>query len=99
MKEKENNRKDFWKSLSKLDWVALAVCAVGVWAALPFNPLREQQGFGLLRLLGTIAGVYLFYRFWSRWRSQIMWSLRNRLIVAYLFVAVVPILLLLILAS
>jgi phosphoserine phosphatase RsbU/P len=99
MKEKENNRKDFWKSLSKLDWVALAVCAVGVWAALPFNPLREQQGFGLLRLLGTIAGVYLFYRFWSRWRSQIMWSLRNRLIVAYLFVAVVPIFLLLILAS
>ena len=35
------------------------------------------------------------FRFAGWWRTRLLWSLRNRLIVAYLFIAVVPILLIL----
>ena len=54
---------------------------------------------GFLRFLGLLAIFYLLYRFWSRWRNQLLWSLRNRLIVAYLFIAIVPVMLILIFAS
>ena len=91
----------FWKSLSPLDWTALGVCLAGLLASLPginFS-LQGVPGVRFLRFLALIGVFYLLYRFWSRWRSQLLWSLRNRLIVAYLFIAVVPIILLLILAS
>ena len=52
-----------------------------------------------LRFLALLALFYFAYRFWSRWRAELLWSLRNRLIVAYVFIAVVPILLLVILAG
>jgi len=52
-----------------------------------------------LRFAGLLAIFYLLYRFWSRWRNQLLWSLRNRLIVAYLFIAIVPVVLILIFAS
>jgi sigma-B regulation protein RsbU (phosphoserine phosphatase) len=87
----------FWKSLSKLDWLAVALCVIGLVAAT--NPVSNLPGAGLLRLLGVLAVFYVAYRFWSRWREELLWSLRNRLILAYLFLAVVPIVLLLILAS
>jgi len=61
--------------------------------------VRSLPGAGLLRLAGLLAFFYVAYRFWSRWREELLWSLRNRLILAYLFLAVVPIVLLLILAS
>jgi len=54
---------------------------------------------GFLRFLALIGALYLAYRFWSRWRNELLWSLRNRLIVAYVFIAVVPIFLLVILAN
>jgi len=87
----------FWRSLSKLDWLAVGVCVAGLAAA--FNPTSTLPGIGFLRLLGVLAVIYVLYRFWSRWREELLWSLRNRLILAYLFLAVVPIVLLLILAS
>jgi phosphoserine phosphatase RsbU/P len=89
----------FWKSLSALDWAALGVCAAGLLVTLPGINLEGVVGTRFLRFLAVSAVCYLLYRFWSRWRSQLLWSLRNRLIVAYLFIAVVPIILLLILAS
>ncbi len=52
-----------------------------------------------LRFLALLALFYVAYRFWSRWRTELLWSLRNRLIVAYVFIAVVPIILLVILAG
>jgi phosphoserine phosphatase RsbU/P len=87
----------FWKSLSKLDWAAITVFLAGLWAW--WQGATFQGSAGLLRFVGLLAGCYLLYRFWVRWRSQLLWSLRNRLIVAYLFIAVVPIILLLVLAS
>jgi phosphoserine phosphatase RsbU/P len=93
----ENIQTSFWKSLSKLDWFALALCVIGLAAAT--NPVRNLPGAGFFRLLGVLAVFYLLYRFWSRWREELLWSLRNRLILAYLFLGVVPTVLLLILAS
>src|ERR1700687_5442578 len=89
----------FWKSLSALDWAALGVCVAGLLVSLPGINLQGVVGIRFLRFMALIAVFYLLYRFCSRWRSQLLWSLRNRLIVAYLFIAVVPIILLLILAS
>jgi phosphoserine phosphatase RsbU/P len=46
-----------------------------------------------LKYLAVLAAIYLFFRFIGWWRNKLLWSLRNRLIVAYLFIAFVPILL------
>jgi len=94
-----NQRKSFWKGLSRLDSAALVVCAFGVWAGLVGVSSQGTTWMGLARFLGMVAAFYLLYRFWTSWRSELLWSLRNRLILAYLFIAFVPILLILILAS
>jgi sigma-B regulation protein RsbU (phosphoserine phosphatase) len=97
MNGRENQQNSLWKSLSALDWVAVAVCALAFPALVGAKLLQGLPGLGLLRFVGLIAGCYLTYRVWGHWRSQVLWSLRNRLIVAYLFIAVVPVFLLLIL--
>ncbi len=97
MKLTATQQESFWKSLSRLDWLALAFCVAGLVAAT--DPIDNLRVAGLLRLLGLLAAGYIVYRYWSRWRTELMWSLRNRLIVTYVFLAVVPIVLLLILAS
>ena len=94
-----NQRKSFWKGLPRLGWAALVVCAFGVWAGLVGVSAQGAAWMGLARFLGMVAAFYLLYRFWTSWRSELLWSLRNRLILAYLFIAFVPILLILILAS
>src|SRR5271170_4563633 len=99
MTVRENPEKAFWKSLSALDWLAFVMCALGLFLMFARDLIPNLPGPGLLRFLGTLAAFYLLYRFWTRWRTQLLWSLRNRLIVAYLFIAVVPILLLLIFSS
>jgi sigma-B regulation protein RsbU (phosphoserine phosphatase) len=99
MNGKGNQRTPFWKSLSKLDWVALVVTLLGIWAWWSGSPLQGHPGILLLRLLSMPALLYLAYRFWSRWRTELLWSLRNRLIVSYLFIAVVPVILLVVLAN
>src|SRR5712692_1423743 len=48
--------------------------------------------FSFLKYLAVLAGVYLLFRFIGWWRNRLLWSLRNRLIVAYLFIGAVPIL-------
>jgi hypothetical protein len=76
----------FWKSLSALDWIALAALFLGLVAGI--SGTTGQPGIGLLRFLGLIAVFYLLFRFWTRWRDQLLWSLRNRLFVAYLFMGI-----------
>jgi phosphoserine phosphatase RsbU/P len=95
MNGKEKPQKTFWKTLSILDWVAMVVCLVGLWVTGIGSTVR---GTGFLKYLAVIASGYLLYRFWRRLRADLLWSLRNRLIVVYLFIAVVPIILLLALA-
>src|SRR5437870_4380997 len=78
---------------SRLTWpdlISTAVAAGGLLAAI----FGFSGGiFNFLKYLAVLAGVYLLFRLIGWWRDRLLWSLRNRLIVAYLFIAFVPILL------
>ena len=85
------NLREFWRRISRLDLIALGLFAAG--AAAFFLELSGGL-FSFLKFLAVLAGLYLLFRFIGWWRTRLLWSLRNRLIVAYLFIAVVPVLLL-----
>jgi phosphoserine phosphatase RsbU/P len=79
---------------SPIDRVALAILLlsliVRVVAALGTHvPYSAFLGF-----LSFLAIIYLVIRLIPWFRTKVMWPLRNRLIVAYVFIAVVPIILL-----
>ena len=85
----------FWRTTSPLDRLATIVlifCIVS-WTT-PFG--RYVAFLGAWRvILFVIAAGYLIVRL-ARWaRKRLLWGLRNRLIVAYIFIAVVPVVLLL----
>lgn len=82
-----------------LDRIALGLVALrlGFWV-LGFTRLHFSLPT-FFSLLFFLASAYLLLRFLAWWRTRLLWSLRNRLIVAYLFIAVVPILLLLIMTA
>jgi len=81
--------KDVWSRLTWPDLASTAVAAGGLMAAIfGFN----GGFFNFLKYLAVLAGVYLLFRLIGWWRNRLLWSLRNRLIVAYLFIAAVPIL-------
>lgn len=85
----------FLRRTSLLDRLALAVLLLYGLARLAgaFGfPLPIADLFGLLAF---IAIFYFFFRLMPWVRNQLLWRLRNRLIVAYIFIAVVPIVLLL----
>jgi sigma-B regulation protein RsbU (phosphoserine phosphatase) len=54
---------------------------------------------GLFSLLSFISVIYFLVRLMPWFRNQLLWRLRNRLIVAYIFIAVVPVVLLLTMVS
>ncbi|HEX8882151.1 MAG TPA: hypothetical protein VF749_19050, partial [Candidatus Acidoferrum sp.] len=77
-----------WSRLSWLDIVCSAIVALGLLVQLL---AIEGRVFRFLEFLAVFAAIYLIVRFFGWWRSRLLWSLRNRLIVAYLFIAFVPI--------
>lgn len=88
MKPFLSSLKQVWSRLSWLDMVCSAIVALGLLLQL----FGINGGvFSFLEFLAVVAGIYLVVRFVARWRSRLLWSLRNRLIVAYVFIAVVPI--------
>src|SRR5215472_15426135 len=89
MKRLLTGLKEVWHRLSWLD----VVCSALVVAGLLVELLGISGGvFSFIEYLSVLAAVYILIRFVVWWRSRLLWSLRNRLIVAYLFIAVVPIL-------
>jgi sigma-B regulation protein RsbU (phosphoserine phosphatase) len=89
MKPFRANLKEVWSRLTWPDLVSTAVVAAGLLAAI----FRFNGGFfSFLKYLAVLAGVYLLFRLIAWWRNRLLWSLRNRLIVAYLFIAAVPVL-------
>jgi sigma-B regulation protein RsbU (phosphoserine phosphatase) len=62
-----------------------------------FFPQAPQSSFFLF--LAVLAFGYLAVRGFQWAREHLLWSLRNRLVIAYLFIAVVPVLLLLTMAG
>src|SRR6267142_3497313 len=84
--------KEVWDHLSWLDILSTFVVIAGLLLQLlSFNAGPSN----FLKYLAVLAALYLLVRFIGWWRSRLLWSLRNRLIVAYLFIAFVPILLIL----
>jgi phosphoserine phosphatase RsbU/P len=85
----------FLRRTSTLDRVLIAALLLG--AGLGLAELFERSLFLslLFGLLSLAAFVYLSVRLWPWLRTRLLWRLRNRLIVAYVFIAVVPVILLL----
>ena len=85
--------------MSLVDVAALVILAV--YAALfifhLFFPQTRQSGFFLF--LAVLSFSYFAIRGFIWARRYLLWSLRNRLITAYIFIAVVPVLLLLTMAG
>lgn len=89
----------FFRRLSPLDRIALAIIALYIaiqateaaGVRVPFSAF-----LGFLAFLGV---VYLAIRSVPWIRSELLWGLRNRLVVAYVFIAVVPVVLLLAMAG
>ncbi|MGA2098320.1 MAG: SpoIIE family protein phosphatase [Candidatus Acidiferrum sp.] len=81
-----------WRRISRIDVFAILLILAGVTCAI----LDLSGGFAsFLKFFAILAAVYAIFRLAGWWRTRLLWSLRNRLIVAYLFIAVVPILLIL----
>lgn len=81
-----------WRRLSRIDLAAALLIVAGSVCAL----LGLSSGLAsFLKFVGVLAAVYAVFRLVGWWRTRLLWSLRNRLVVAYLFIAVVPILLIL----
>jgi len=89
------NLSNLWRRLSWPDLTAIVLAVVGTVAAISN---RSGGAYSFAKFVGILSAGYLLFRTISWWRSRLLWSLRNRLIVAYLFIAVVPVLLLLTLA-
>jgi phosphoserine phosphatase RsbU/P len=89
----------FLRRTSPLDRIALVLLAVYlvVRIAAAFGAVIPHSTF--VAFLAFAAGAYFVVRLIPWFRRRVLWSLRNRLIVAYLFMAVVPILLLLVMTG
>jgi sigma-B regulation protein RsbU (phosphoserine phosphatase) len=86
------NLRNAWRRLSRIDLFSILLILGGAIAAI----LDLSGGLAsFVKFFAILATVYLVFRFAGWWRTRLLWSLRNRLIVAYLFIAVVPILLIL----
>jgi sigma-B regulation protein RsbU (phosphoserine phosphatase) len=84
------NLRNAWRRLSRIDLFAIGLILGGATCSI----LDLSGGIAsFLKFVAIIATVYALFRLASWWRTRLLWSLRNRLIVAYLFIAVVPILL------
>jgi phosphoserine phosphatase RsbU/P len=83
-----------WRKLARVEKAFLLVLLLHLILSLAAPP----SGFNIvltiaLWTLGVVVGVRLARRFTAR----VIWRLRNRLMVAYIFIAVVPILMILVL--
>jgi phosphoserine phosphatase RsbU/P len=89
------NLRTVWNRISRLDLLALLVALAG---GLAYLSDAEGALFNYLKFIALLAALYLLYRLLAWGRNRLLWSLRNRLIVAGLFIALVPVVLLGILA-
>src|SRR5512140_3687270 len=86
----------FWKKRSWLE----KTTAVVITLLLIFSAIgRPSSVIGLLEFAAIITGGILAIRYIRRWLAVLMWRLRYRLIVTYIFIGVVPLLLLFTMAA
>ena len=87
------------RRLTPVDRIALGIALLyaAVWASRIVGyepPLARFVAFLFFLSLG-----YLIFRVGGWTRSRLLWSLRNRLIIAYIFIAFVPVVMLLVLGA
>ncbi len=94
-----NRGRAIWAGMSLVDWIALALLVIygAFLGAREYYSQIPQTGF--LLFLAICAAIYWLVRGWIWARDNLLWSLRNRLVAAYVFIAVVPVLLLLAMAG
>jgi phosphoserine phosphatase RsbU/P len=80
----------FWRRLSRLDLVAFVLFVLGLSVYVLGG---NGGGLSFVKFLSAISAAYLVIRIIGWWRTKLLWRLRDRLIVAYLFIALVPVLL------
>jgi phosphoserine phosphatase RsbU/P len=90
-----SNIRTAWDRISRVDLVALLLALAG---GLAYLLEAEGATFNYLKFIALLASLYVLYRLLGWGRNRLLWSLRNRLIVAGLFIALVPVLLLVLLA-
>ncbi|MEO8595493.1 MAG: SpoIIE family protein phosphatase [Candidatus Solibacter sp.] len=81
-----------WRGLGRVEKVFLVLLAV--WALLFFSGFGQRYQT-LAGVAAIVMGVVTIIKIGRMALRNLIWRLRNRLIVAYLFIAVVPIVLLL----
>ena len=73
-----------WRRLSWPDIAAMVLVSLGISAVL----VGLSGGiYSFLKFLGLLSAGYLAFRLIAWGRNRLLWSLRNRLIVAGLFLA------------
>ena len=88
--------KSRWKKLGKLEKLCVIVLAL----YLILLALVPAIGFtAFVQFVVIVLGIWQLFRLVRFFLRKVIWSLRNRLVVTYLFIAVVPILLILTLAG
>ena len=92
--------REMWRTrFGKFSTVVLAA-NVGVWFGSRLGLRLIGPGAKtFLRFLLLFCALYLLLRYFGRIRRGLLWRLRNRLLIAYVFIAIIPILLILSMAS
>src|ERR1019366_7003728 len=81
-----------WRRFGLIERAFLVLLAV--WLALYFSGISSLTQ-SLVGLVAFFLGLAVLFRVARRGMRKAIWRLRNRLIAAYLFIAVVPIVLIL----
>ena len=91
--------RSFWLGMSVLDLAALAIVVIyaALWGLRFLYPQTPQSGFLIFLTICALGYLAVRASLWAK--NHLLWSLRNRLITAYVFIAVVPVLLLLAMAG
>ncbi|MGB7752787.1 MAG: HAMP domain-containing protein, partial [Candidatus Acidiferrales bacterium] len=84
---------------SPLDIIASAIVAIYILAHAALFVGATIPFTGFLSFAAFLSAVYLFVRLIPWLRNRFMWTLRNRLIVTYVFIAVIPVILLILMAG
>jgi sigma-B regulation protein RsbU (phosphoserine phosphatase) len=91
-------RSNFRILRQRLSWPDILALILGIVGGV-FALFGISGGiYSFAKFLALLAALYLLARVMSLWSQRLLWSLRNRLIVAYLFVALVPVLLVVLLS-
>jgi phosphoserine phosphatase RsbU/P len=86
----------YWLRLGWMERAFLVLAAL--YLVLYFSKVAPSTAF-ITGFAAVVLGILTFFRLVRRWTRKAIWRLRNRLVVAYLFIAVVPVVLILMLVG